>query len=82
MALLLGVSPPTRIVCNMLATEFLPILAELARIPVPLLLSGFLEGEKETIREENHRAGYRVAREFALDEWAAFALEHPGAQGR
>ena len=82
MALLLGVSPPTRIVCNMLATEFLPILLELARIPAPLLLSGFLESERETIREECHRARFRVAREFSLDEWAAFALEHTAPGGR
>lgn len=81
-ALLLGVAPPTLIVCNMLATEFLPILGELAKIPAPLLLSGFLEGEQASIRSECMAVGYRVARDFALDEWGAFALEHaaPGSR--
>ncbi len=82
MALMLGVSPPTRIVCNMLSAEFLPILGEIARIPAPLLLTGFLESEREAIAAACREVGYTMAREYSMEEWGAFGLERRGGASR
>jgi ribosomal protein L11 methyltransferase len=73
-ALLLGVHPPDLVVCNMLVTEFEPQLPELHRIPAPMILSGFLTSEKETIRDLVRANGYSVSMERDLEEWSAFVL--------
>jgi ribosomal protein L11 methyltransferase len=63
---------PDLIVCNMLSERFTPLLGKLRSIDRPVVLSGFMLGEREAVRASVTSQGFRVAEEFELDEWGAY----------
>lgn len=70
-----GCPPPDRIVCNMLSERFYPLLPSLRRINRPVILSGFLWDENESVNKAAMEAGFRVEKSFQLVEWGAFVCE-------
>jgi len=71
-ALLHGMALPELVVCNMLSASFDSMIEALRRLRRPLILSGFLEAEAESLAIRLARAGWRVAEKRALDEWGAW----------
>lgn len=71
-ALTHGIPPPDLLLCNMLSTEFVPLLGELHSFHRPLILSGFLESEQEATEAEVKKAGFTVKERDVLDEWGVF----------
>lgn len=65
-----GCPEPDLIVCNMLSERFYPLLSSLHQINKPLLLSGFLTTELETVKEALDREGFVICdRYYQRDEW-------------
>lgn len=68
-ALLAGRPLPDVIACNMLSTEFDPLLGDLARLRRPMVLSGFLAAEWESVRQRLAGTGWEVERVAWHGEW-------------
>ena len=67
------------VLCNMMSSEFLPLLPDLARLVAPdgrLILSGALASERPDVLGEIARVGLRVAREQRLGEWVGWVIGH------
>lgn len=71
-ALVRGIAIPDLVVCNMLSASFDSMIEPLRRLRRPLILSGFLEAEAESLAIRLARAGWSVAEKRALDEWGAW----------
>jgi ribosomal protein L11 methyltransferase len=75
----LGESRFDVVACNMMSSEFMPLLPDLARVLVPdgrLILSGALFSERAVVVGEVERAGLRVLREERLGEWVGWTVGH------
>lgn len=73
-ALLRGVAAPDLILCNMLSSEFTPVLPELWAIHRPVILSGFLMAEEAAVRDSVLAQGWKIADSRTLEEWQSFYL--------
>jgi ribosomal protein L11 methyltransferase len=65
------------VVCNMMSSEFIPLLPDLARVLDPAgraILSGALFSERAVILDEIERVGLRVLREQRLGEWVGWTV--------
>jgi ribosomal protein L11 methyltransferase len=69
--LLAGVPMPDVVLCNMLSTEFDSLLVPIRQLGRPLILSGFLEGERECIEARLQETGWRAEQWRMMDEWCA-----------
>lgn len=64
-------SLPSLIVCNMLLSDSEALLSELAALEVPLIYSGYLEGQSTSVRLAMEQAGFRIELERFLEDWGA-----------
>ncbi len=67
-----GFPTPGLLVCNMLSERFRPLLPEMAKLKIPVIISGFLIDEKEEIEEALTPFRFQKDDEFFQGEWAAF----------
>ncbi len=70
--LLNGVPIPDLVVCNMLSASFDSMLEPLARLRKPMIVSGFLVAEEETLKTRLANTGWDVAEVSALEEWGTW----------
>jgi len=70
--LLSGVSLPELILCNMLSAEFDEFLEPLSQWRKPMILSGFLEAEIQTVESRLNDTGWQITRRVTNRDWAAF----------
>lgn len=67
------------VLCNMMSSEVIPLLPDLARVLAPrgkLILSGSLVAERAMVRGEIERVGLGVIRESRLGEWSGWTVGH------
>jgi len=67
------------VVCNMMSSEFIPLLPDLARVLAPgggLIMAGALVSERPLVLGEVERVGLRVMREQRLGEWIGWTVGH------
>lgn len=65
------------VVCNMMSSEFIPLLPDLSRMLGPagqLILSGALFSERATVLDEIESVGLRVFRQRRLGEWVGWTV--------
>ncbi|MDX2176389.1 MAG: 50S ribosomal protein L11 methyltransferase [Candidatus Sumerlaeia bacterium] len=74
-ALLAGSAPPNLIACNMLMEEFTPYLAPLAKLHLPMVLSGFLMAERDYVLDLCRQADWALRDESSQDDWGVFVLD-------
>ena len=77
-ALLAGSPPPNLIACNMLMEEFTPYREPLAKLRLPMVLSGFLVAERDYVLDLCKQAGWLLRDESSQDDWGVFVLEPAG----
>lgn len=65
---------PDLVLCNMIRTEFEPLLGDLRVLGAPMLLSGFLREEEEEVRRLLAGVGWEVAEETWLEDWGTFGV--------
>lgn len=70
-----GLPEPGHVICNMLSERFYPLLAGLRVIGKPMILSGFLQNETESVAAALKEAGFVVRERYALDEWCAWVCD-------
>jgi ribosomal protein L11 methyltransferase len=67
------------VACNMMSSEFIPLLPDLARVLAPggrMILSGALVSERTLVLGEVERVGLRVLQEQRLGEWIGWSIGH------
>jgi ribosomal protein L11 methyltransferase len=67
------------VVCNMMSSEFIPLLPDLARVLAPggrMILSGALFSERTVVLGEIERVGLREYLEQRLGEWVGWTVGH------
>ena len=70
-----GAPPPDLGVCNMLSERFLPLLAPLRSLNIPVYFSGFLVEETEKVYTALRGAGFSLGHAETLGEWGAVRAE-------
>lgn len=75
--LLAGLPMPDVLLCNMLSTAFDALLEPMHHLGRPLILSGFLEGERECVQARLGETGWTPIEWRTMDEWGA-VLAHAG----
>lgn len=77
-ALIHGVPMPDMLVCNMLSADFDSLLAPMARLRRPLILSGFLESEQLNVAARLADTGWKAIQKNVIDEWATWLCKVQG----
>jgi len=69
--LLAGFPMADMLICNMLSTEFDVLLEPMRALGRPMILSGFLESERECVEARLGECGWKPGPFRSLDEWSA-----------